>query len=109
MSRLLRGFLTAWIGWVDSGAPKFKPFNRGEGLCYSYNRWMKNLDMCTSDREGALSELHDGFDESGSNRLYPFGGEDQYDGECEADRMHENEDRLAWVRAKLALPAEAES
>lgn len=104
MSELLHQFLSAYIAWVDEGAPNLKPFSRHRGLCSNLDSFM--FKNCLADALEAESDLMWMFSCDGLDISYPFGGGDAYDKECAYGKIHLNEHRIAWVRAKLAQPVE---
>jgi hypothetical protein len=106
MSELLHQFLSAYIAWVDEGAPHGDPFARDRGLCSNFEDWM--FGQCLSyeigDRE--INDLSKLFASEGLDRGVPFGGLELYLDERDAHVLHLNPARIAWVRAKLAQPVE---
>jgi len=92
MSDLMKKFLTAYIEWVDAGAPEGKPFCRGYGLCSN-----------SFETEGSAveRELKGMFEADGLERTYPF-GEADYDAHSTYGTHHLHQPRIDWVRKQLA-------
>lgn len=99
MSEHLKAFLTAWIEWVDAGAPEGDPFSRHEGLCL-------NVFDCPAiepiGRGRVCRALEDQFAHDGLDGNHPFGGHAQYTAERQNAAHHLNPARIAWVRSKVA-------
>lgn len=102
MSELLREFLKAWLEWAESDAPTGS-FMRGDGLCgnlyYVFCQDMRGLS--DEDTDSLRSELTDEFKKDGLEVQYPF-GKGAYWQPPYTYAMHQDPNRLAWVRAKLA-------
>jgi len=98
MSYLMRKFLTAYIEWVDAGAPEGKPFCRGYGLCPNKYRLP---DTAWADARELAQELAGMFVQGGLEMPYPF-GQDAYDRDSYHDLHHLHQPRIDWVRKQLA-------
>lgn len=93
----LRAFLADWLAWVERGAPDGELYSRDYGLC-------DNASYCNEAKPAAIRlSLVDAFAADGLDDLYPFGGYEFAQAE-DTYTMHEDKNRLAWVRAKLAEP-----
>lgn len=97
-------FLRDWLKWAETGEQLEgcdDLFDSRYGLCsnledYGFAHGFDDNESCRLDEElGALFRA-DGLDDS-----YPFGGHSRYSEDSKAHAMHKNEDRAAWVRAKL--------
>ncbi|MDI9686588.1 hypothetical protein [Burkholderia cenocepacia] len=95
MSKLMREFLSAYLEWVEAGAPQSDPFERELGLCSNADRYPGVVAIGELDHE--LGQL---FARSGLNEVYPF-GEARYWEDFAAEAQHLNEQRLAWIREQL--------
>lgn len=102
MSESLKEFLSAWIQWVDAGAPNRNPFERNLGLCVNFEYYLEEIGVTEGDADGEVYGLTDVFGADRLNRAYPFGGGELFYEESGADAMHLNEQRIAWVRSKVA-------
>jgi hypothetical protein len=94
MSQRLKEFLAAYLSWVDSGAPDGQPFIRRLGLCSNFQNWANSYETD--------EEIHAAFVADGLDVLYPFGGPDTYFDEQDAGKLHMNQERINWVRSKVA-------
>ena len=102
MSEHLKAFLSAWLDWVDIGAPDETPYSRGTGLCSNFETYLFGFDYSWQEAESEVDGLTSIFRSEGLDKWYPFGGEDEY---CRAlceDEQHLNESRIQWVRAKVS-------
>jgi hypothetical protein len=95
VSEHLKAYLSAYAAWVDAGAPDGEPFDRCIGLCTNILNW-------EGRPPGLVAGLKAAFKADGLDKRYPFGGEDQYDAAADNNEQHLNEQRLAWVRSKIA-------
>lgn len=93
MSPLLRAFLSDWLAWAEAGAPDDDRLARHWGLC---GNAIKN-----GVRRHLERLLETDFPDNAS---FPFGGSTVYHRDAYRREHHLNEERLAWVRAKLAEP-----
>jgi hypothetical protein len=116
MSDLMKQFLTAYIAWVESGAPvagdyglKSKNFSRDYGLCSNLYFWSNQANLGDWYYNRVGMELQDMLKYDGLSQSYPF-NEDMihYIQEGTKHKAHTNEKRLAWVRNKLGI-VDAES
>ncbi|CAB3784557.1 hypothetical protein [Pararobbsia alpina] len=102
MSEHLKAFLTAWLEWVDTGAVDGEPFERRRGLCSSFEYWMDARNIDCEHQEEECDGLTRAFRAAGLNRVYPFGGAEEFYEDSDANEMHLNPARIAWVRSKVA-------
>jgi len=102
MSEHLKAFLADWIKWVDAGAVDGQPFERRHGLCYCFESWLEEIGVAEGDADDEVYGLTDVFGADRLNRAYPFGGGELFYEESGADAMHLNENRIQWVRSKVA-------
>lgn len=97
MSDLMRKFLTAYIEWVDAGAPDNEPFERSFGLCSNTDGYAKSL----AELEKLDAEICAMFEADGLSTAYPFGF-DAYNDAASRHTQHLHKPRIDWVRSKLA-------
>ena len=111
MKQCTRDFLTAWINWVDTGAPEGEPFSRRNSLClakYDFCDKQYGYGVEADNYYDIGADLGRMFAEDGLHDTHPF-----YDMKDEDDSsgyvtdkanktMHLNERRVAWVRKVLA-------
>lgn len=96
MSPDLETFYSHYARWLEAGAPDGQSFSRRVGLCNSLKNW------CL--RQGVIwhrlyRELEDQFIDAGLDSFYPFNkGASDYDRERNADAIHLNPKRIAWVK-----------
>lgn len=101
MSKLLKTFLREWLTWAEGDALDDKPFKRRRGLCASFEYWLDARDIHYRDINDELELLNQAFKDDRLEECYPFGGVELFYDESDADEMHLNESRLAWVRSKV--------
>jgi hypothetical protein len=94
MSDHLKAFLSAYVAWVDAGAPQEKPFSRRYGLCSNLTYWALHLGPI--DRHALEEEMDEMFDADGLDRCHPF-GVDEYFKARNAYKQHLDAKRIAWV------------
>jgi hypothetical protein len=94
MSELMRKFLTAYIEWVDAGAPEDGPFSRSSGLC-------DNTYGLPGGGKDVRNELREMFESDGLATSYPF-GEAEFNRDCDHDEQHLHQPRIDWIKSKLA-------
>jgi hypothetical protein len=104
VSENLKSFLSAYLEWVDAGAPNTAPFKRRYGLCSNLDDWSRHLD--SEERTALGKELDTMFKTDGLDMCHPF-GVDEYFEARERETQHLNQARIAWVRSKVAQFAEA--
>ena len=107
MSDHLKAFLSAWIEWVDAGAPNHNPFDRRLGLCVSFEYYLEKIGVAEGDADDEIYGLTDVFGADRLSRAYPFGGGELFYEESGADAMHLNPARISWVRQKVSQLQEA--
>lgn len=77
-------------------------FCNGMGLCGNLKAWCDEHydeeDIVASEAYYCMKEQ---FDSAALNSIYPF-GEREYDIAAFNDTQHKNENRLAWVKARIA-------
>jgi hypothetical protein len=101
MSELMRKFLTAYIEWVDAGAPQGRPFARGAGLCYGVDVFCEEQPEPDVAYDFVCRELKRMFRADGLDRVYPF-GDAAYDECAVKDTQHLHQPRIDWIKSKLA-------
>jgi hypothetical protein len=106
MSDNLKAFLAAYIEWVEAGAGESDVFDRFAGLCSNFRWHMADMHVPECESEAEVNDLKHLFSAEGLDEEYPFGGQDQYLYEADAETAHLNEARLSWVRSKVAQLAE---
>lgn len=97
------GFLKDYIEWVESGAYESayggpftgSPFKRCRGLCFTLTSYAidKEWDHIATGR--FLQQL---FKDDGLSTAYPFGGSYRFAYDQVHESMHENPERIRWVR-----------
>lgn len=102
----LLAFFKEWLAWAespDADSDNHLVFNNGIGLCGNLENWLDDLEHENSDTMYQISvdALAMQFVTAGLCKYYPF-GEAAYDHHMVADTMHKDENRLAWVRARIA-------
>lgn len=109
MSEHLKAFLSAWIDWVDAGAPNDDGrFKRWHGLCSNFSTFLFGACETYEEIDREREHLAAAFVVDGLNEEYPFGGEDRYFEEIESETTHLNEQRIQWVRSKVAQQQESD-
>lgn len=98
MSDHLKAFLSAWLEWVEAGAPDQKPFSRRWGLCSNLIDWSRHLD--TEERAELEKVLDRMFSEDGLSQCHPFGEVEYFEARARYEQ-HLNAARIAWVRSKV--------
>ena len=101
-SDLMTKFYTEYLIWVNAGAPRSPIFNRGAGLCYNMQSYVR---ATTKDKANTYNirlsmerEMEDQFLDAGLSGIYPFGGHDQYYRELRSSQLHLNLQRIQWVK-----------
>jgi len=93
ISEELKAFLTEWLAWAESGAPRHPIFTPKYGLCTNSMNWE---DHQTEERfwniHHELKALLIG--------TFPFGRK-SYDSDEIRETQHLNPQRLAWVKEQL--------
>lgn len=87
----LTRFYREYLLWATTGAPNWKPFGTGVGLCHNLTLFR---DYSKALTEELVKQLE--YDD------YPFGGEGLYTRERNANICQHNPARLAFVRAHCA-------
>ena len=97
--KTLEGFYQAYLDWLDNGAPPYRPFSRGLGLCSNlrYYTGVENIFVLTRLER----QLSDQFEDAGLSSAYPF-GEEAFDLCLDENNMHLDPNRIAWVKNQLA-------
>lgn len=97
--KTLKGFYKAYADWLDKGAPPYRPFSRGLGLCSNlqYYTGVENIFVLTRLER----QLSDQFEDAGLSAAYPF-GEEAFDSYLDENNMHLDPNRIAWVKNQLA-------
>lgn len=101
MSDHLKAFLSAYLEWVESGAPESDVFERFCGLCSNCKWYMRDIGLSESGAEIEVFNLQDLFTSEGLDEDYPFGGQALYEYESGNDDSHLNKARIDWVRSKV--------
>lgn len=96
--KTLKGFYKAYADWLDKGAPPYRPFSRGLGLCSNlqYYTGVENIFVLTRLER----QLSDQFEDAGLSAAYPF-GEEAFDSYLDENNMHLDPNRIAWVKNQL--------
>jgi hypothetical protein len=103
MSEHLKAFLSAYLEWIEHGAPQKLPFSRRYGLCSNLTDWARPLDI--EERIALEKALDRMFSADGLDQCHPFGADEYFEAR-EDETQHLNEARIAWVRSKVAQFAE---
>jgi hypothetical protein len=96
-------FLSAWLEWVDAGAPPHPIFNRGNALCQTLFIYAETNNLDRTRLKYTSRLLGTMFLNDGLSPAMPFNPvirsfwEERESGTC-----HENQSRVRWVREKLA-------
>lgn len=86
----------------DADSDEHPIFCNGMGLCGNLEVWCDEYyDDEDAEANAAYCRMKEQFEEAGLNSIYPF-GERAYDIAAFNDSQHKNEDRLAWVKARIA-------
>lgn len=92
MTPQMRTFLTEWLAWADSSAPKHDIFRNYDGLCIA-------ADLYGGAK--LVLELKKMFKDDRLNPYYPF-GQDEYMYYSERCVMHKDLKHVTWVRSKVS-------
>lgn len=86
----------------DADSDSHPVFQNGVGLCRNLIVWCdEHPNEEDSVTNAAYCCMQEQFMEAGLNRAYPFGMV-KYDTAALSNRQHKDEERLAWVRARIA-------
>lgn len=86
----------------DADSDEHFIFRNGMGLCGNLEMWCdEHYDEESIVANNAYCRMKEQFEEAGLDSVYPF-GERAYDRAAFTDTQHKNEDRQAWVRARIA-------
>lgn len=101
MEKTLLDFFIEWLAVVEGGSDNPTGMDVTQhGLCYSVDRYCVHYDIYPMSKQ--LLGLLDLYTKSKqceeSTMNYPFGGKSNYRFEMQMKTVHQNEERLAFVR-----------
>lgn len=96
LETVTREFLADWLAWTERGAPNFKPYSRGAGLCASVFHFTTDKELADIIRYDLDVAFRAEFDDN----CYPFGHKAFRKGSS-SYAQHLDLNRLAWVKENL--------
>lgn len=85
----LQQFYNDYAAWLDAGAPEGQPFYRNLGLCASVTQYPYHQPRWKIKKQ---------LEDAGLDKIYPFGGEYQFETDFDNATMHLNPERIKWVK-----------